>query len=199
MKDKNLSDMEGIYLYRGERLIYYGGWAKLHRRHQFLKLGRLKIDIKNSHDALFQINVAKSMMQIPKQFKPQIGEIIADLAKQAKSVYFQRSPNNSKVTKNEINQDILSKVIDDRGVYFTINQENLIYQKLVESLPNSLNKKVLSNYLIHIVHTLNSYVNIDNGEIEEIISENKHSLSYEEKIKLKEIGLSDFDIKNLNN
>lgn len=199
MNGKNLSDMEGVYLYREDRLIYYGGWAKLQRRQQYLKLGRLKIDINNAHDTLFQINVAKSAMLIPKSFSVQIREIITELAEKAKSVYFQRAPNQLKVPNNDFNKEILSKVIDKRGVFYAINQENLIYTKLIESLPSNLNKKILAGYLEHIIKTLNNYVNIDNGEIEEIIVEDKKILSREELIKLKELGLSDFDIKNLMN
>lgn len=199
MPGRNLSDMEGIYLYRGDRLIYYGGWAKLHRRYQYLKLGRLMINIKNTHDDLFQINVAKSTMQIPKIYSNQIREIISDLAEQTKTVYFQKQPNSKKAAHLDLYRNIMNKDISDKGVIFTLNEKNDAYKILSEAVQSHTLRKLLKTYTNNIIKNLNKYVNIDNGHIEEIQENNKQKISKEDIENFKKLGLSDYDIMQLLN
>jgi hypothetical protein len=195
MQGKNLSDMEGIYLYREDRLIYYGGWSRLQSRQQYLKLARLMINIENKHDGLFQINVAKSSMQIPKQYMPQIREVIRELAENTKNIYYQKQANI--LLNNEVHETrrILDKKINNKGVIFSVNKENDIYKRLIEALDTSVHQKLFHLYIDHVVNTLNKYVNYDSNGIEEVITEPQSSLSDEDLKKLKNIGLSEFDLK----
>ena len=199
MKGRNLSDMEGIYLYRENRLIYFGGWLKLHRRHQYLKLARLMINISNNHDRLFQINVAKSTMQIPKSFTAQFREIIQELGEQAKTVYFQKQPNQKTLLDSKIKHEVLGKEINEQGVVFTINEENEIYKKLKESLESKTQQKLLDAYVGNIVKTLNKYVNIDNGNVEEMIGNTGSILTEEEIQKFRNLGISEYILAELIN
>ena len=68
-KNKSLMDMEGLYIYRADRLILFGGWNGLIKKMPRLQLGRLKIDIGNKVDHLFHLNVAKSQINIPHDLK----------------------------------------------------------------------------------------------------------------------------------
>jgi len=197
--NRTLSDMEGIYLYREDRLICFGGWARLQRRQQHLKLARLKIDIYNTHDKLFEINVAKSMMRIPQQFSKQILEIVRELSAQSKAVYFQRSVKTLFSDPQIKRESILNSHIDQTGVYFSVNENNQIYKSLLDSVMSKTNKKILRNYLLEIMKVLNTHVDNDNGEIEDLPKTRKDKFTDEEVRKLKEIGLSDFDIENLKN
>ncbi len=199
MKGRNLSDMEGIYLYRENRLIYFGGWLKLHRRHQYLKLARLMINISNNHDQLFQINVAKSTMQIPKSFTVQFREIIQELGEQARTIYFQRQPNQKTLLDSKIKHEVLSKEINEQGVVFTINEENEIYKKLKESQESKTQQKLLDAYVQNIVKTLNKYVNIDNGNIEEMADNTGGKFTEEEIQKFRNLGISDYVLADLIN
>lgn len=197
IKGRNLSDMEGIYLYRENRLIYYGGWSRLQRRNQSLKLARLMINITNKHDHLFQINVAKSTMQIPQTFKPQIKEIIEELAEQAKTVYFQKEHRNSLNPHLNNTHEILNKEIGNKGVIFTLNKENDAYNKLNHALTTSVHRNLLNAYVKSIIKKLNKYVNYDNGNVEEVLDEEITNLSEEELQSLRDLGISDYMLKDL--
>jgi hypothetical protein len=52
-KHKSLIDLEGVYIFRNERLIFFGGWNGLRKRSAKLKLARLKIDFENYNDIFF--------------------------------------------------------------------------------------------------------------------------------------------------
>ena len=56
--NKNLLDMEGLYIYRGNRLIYFGGWNGIIRKQRKLNLARLKIQVGNIDDDALQLNVS---------------------------------------------------------------------------------------------------------------------------------------------
>ena len=58
-------DLEGLYIYRGDRIIHFGSWNGLLKRSSNLKLARLRVDVGNLNDDLLQLNVAKSKITIP--------------------------------------------------------------------------------------------------------------------------------------
>lgn len=66
-KNRSLMDMEGIYIYRADRLILFGGWNGLIKKSPRLQLARLQVEIGNNADHLLHLNVAKSQVIIPLQ------------------------------------------------------------------------------------------------------------------------------------
>lgn len=204
LPNKSLSDLEGIYLYRENRVIYYGGWPKLLRRKQHLKLGRLKIDITNVHDKLFEINVAKSTFSIPKIYYRNFKNIVDDLDTKIHDVYFKKNvyqPRN----KSDVNtKEVILQNITSKGVLYTMNEENLIYKSFVGNLSNE--KKIEINFLLKfLLKELNEQVNINREiSIEEFEQENNkketnsQKLNIEPKIleKLKTLGYTEDEIKS---
>lgn len=57
-KGKSLMDLEGIYIYRADRVILYGGWLGLSGRSQRMQLARMRVEIGNAVDHLLQIGRA---------------------------------------------------------------------------------------------------------------------------------------------
>ena len=53
---------QGFYLYRGKRLILHGTWFGLCRQSELTKLSRVRIDIPNSMDADWKIDVKKLVL-----------------------------------------------------------------------------------------------------------------------------------------
>ena len=70
------NERQGFYIYRNERLIVPGDWlglesakGQLIRKEQFTKLARIMIDIPNSLDNDWKIDVKKSVARPPHQIK----------------------------------------------------------------------------------------------------------------------------------
>ena len=59
---ENMNKMQGYYIYRSKRLIKYGTWFGL-ARHEVSKYGRVKVDIPNSMDDIWKIDVMKKVQQ----------------------------------------------------------------------------------------------------------------------------------------
>ena len=57
---KGWSGQQGFYVYRGKRLLLAGDWLGLFRKEEHYKLARIMIDLPNSQDAEWQIDIKKS-------------------------------------------------------------------------------------------------------------------------------------------
>ena len=75
--------MEGIYVYRADRLISIGGWGSLVKKTSKHQLARLRVDIGNNSDLHLHLNVAKSQVKIPDDLRPAFTAYIKDLKKEA--------------------------------------------------------------------------------------------------------------------
>jgi hypothetical protein len=66
------SNQQGFYVYRGNRLILAGDWLGLFRKEEHYKLVRIQIDLPNSMDSDWQIDIKKSTARPPLACREQI-------------------------------------------------------------------------------------------------------------------------------
>jgi len=69
---KGWNEHQGFYIYRNERLLLSGDWLGLFRKEEHYKLIRIQIDIPNSLDAEWQIDIKKSVARPPLIYRDQI-------------------------------------------------------------------------------------------------------------------------------
>lgn len=81
---------QGFYLYRGKRLILYGTWFGLCRQSELTKLSRVRIDIPNSMDADWKIDVKKSTAQLPPVVRDRLKKVIERIQNGSKRTYLKR-------------------------------------------------------------------------------------------------------------
>jgi hypothetical protein len=64
--------MQGLYIYRNNRLIQYGNWqgmfGDVSRNDEHAKLGKIFIDIPSDHIKLFGLNPTKTEVKLPVEF-----------------------------------------------------------------------------------------------------------------------------------
>ncbi|GAB1597001.1 ATP-binding protein [Lysobacter claricitrinus] len=81
---------QGFYLYRGRRLILHGTWFGLCRQSELTKLSRVRIDIPNSMDADWKIDVKKSSAQLPPVVRDRLKKVIERIQDGSKRTYRKR-------------------------------------------------------------------------------------------------------------
>ena len=81
---------QGFYLYRNKRLIVHGTWFGLARKAELTKLSRVLIDIPNSLDAEWKIDVKKASAQPPPPVRERLRQIIEGLGVPSKRAYTAR-------------------------------------------------------------------------------------------------------------
>ena len=195
-QNKSLMDMEGLYIYRADRLILFGGWNGLIKKMPRLQLGRLKIDIGNKVDHLFHLNVAKSQINIPHDLKSAFLRAIVDLKTEAQKEYFNHGLKSFKHRQTEHSSELFYKIATNKGVLLRINDEFPLLKSLKSSL--STKQKAELNFILKMSSNLiNKVRQVDNIQITGVAE--KDGISIEEIIKsIKELlllGLSKEQIK----
>jgi hypothetical protein len=86
---------QGFYVYRAGRLIVAGGWLGLGGSRQWLKdeasqLARIRVDIDNTLDAAWRIDVRKATARPPADLRDNLTRIAIDVRRAARDVYAHR-------------------------------------------------------------------------------------------------------------
>ena len=136
--NRNLMDLEGMYIYRGDRIIYFGGWNGLIKREANLKLARLKVDVGNINDDILHLNVAKSKISIPFELQRGFLEKLAMLKEEAKKEYFNHGIRDLSSSKNEEKESVFNKVITSKfGAVLELNPEYPSIKHFIERLDSN--------------------------------------------------------------
>jgi hypothetical protein len=87
---------EGFYIYRNRRLLLAGGWLGLGERgrrwtrDEAHRLARIRLDIPNSVDAEWKINILKSTASVPVRLRSQLTRLASETRDVAKKVFAHR-------------------------------------------------------------------------------------------------------------
>lgn len=150
-KNRSLMDMEGIYIYRADRLILFGGWNGLIKKSPRLQLARLQVEIGNNADHLLHLNVAKSQVIIPHELKNAFQGYINDLKLEAEKEFYNRGIRQFNEPKERTNTHLFERNISSKGPVLEINKEFELIKSLLSELDKHQSAKL--NMLFSMVNT----------------------------------------------
>jgi hypothetical protein len=78
---------QGLYIYRGDRMVKSGGWCGIRAIDEHTKLARTALDFSPELDELFRINVAKTRVSLPAEIRALIEPQINELCHRAQEMY----------------------------------------------------------------------------------------------------------------
>ena len=161
---------QGFYVYRNKRLIIWGTWFRLERKDELNKLARVMVDIPNSLDYMWSIDVKKSSASLPDIIKKNMYSAVYESVLASESVHTYRGRKE----KSDNNIDYVWERIKVRDGYeYTINRNIPQLELLVNSLDDSQLK--LLNSVINTIETSFPvsalYVDAAKGNIEDKIIE----------------------------
>jgi anti-sigma regulatory factor (Ser/Thr protein kinase) len=81
---------QGFYVYRNRRLIIWGTWFRLAPQEELTKLARVRIDIPNTQDHLWAIDVRKSRARPPAAVRSRMRQVVERIRSSAKRPYTHR-------------------------------------------------------------------------------------------------------------
>lgn len=197
-KNRSLMDMEGIYIYRADRLIHFGGWNGLIKKAPRLQLARLRVDIGNSVDHLLHLNVAKSQIEIPHDLTAAFEKYIDELKTQAEREFFNRGIRKFSSNRKEDNVQLFERKASNKGTLLEVNSSF----PLLKSLMSELKKEQLTklNLVIRMINTRINEIRQTHEDKTFVGIEEKDGLSLKDLITcvndLIESGLSSELIKN---
>jgi Histidine kinase-, DNA gyrase B-, and HSP90-like ATPase len=92
----NWNRQQGIYIYRADRLVQWGGWNGIRGIDEHTKLARAALEFDTDLDSVFNINVAKMRVTLPPQIRQMLDRPINELCAYADDRYRKASRQPSK-------------------------------------------------------------------------------------------------------
>lgn len=122
---------QGFYVYRNNRLIIWGTWFGMKPRSELTKNARVRVDIPNSLDDIWSIDIKKQIASIPKQIQRQLRQTVLE----AMEISVKKQTHRGR----RENVDDIDYIWDrmegrDRTFYYQINRENKVFQMVRERM-----------------------------------------------------------------
>ncbi len=127
---------QGFYLYRCRRLILHGTWFGLCRQSELTKLSRVRIDIPNSMDADWKIDVKKSSAQLPPVVRDRLKKVIERILAGSKRTYSRRGQK----LVDHARLPIWHRILSDGQISYRANIEHPAFADFAEGLPPDLRR-----------------------------------------------------------
>ena len=146
---------QGFYVYRNKRLIVSANWFRVARKTDLTKLCRVKVDIPNTLDDLWTIDVKKSMAAPPEVVLRNLKRIISPIIKAGKRKYRFRAVNE---TKADSGIQLWVPQETRKGMIYTINPDYPVLKELMQDIPDQRKMKVFlrlleQNIPVNAIHT----------------------------------------------
>jgi len=129
---------QGFYVYRNRRLIIWGTWFRLARQEELTKLARIRIDVPNTLDHVWGIDVRKSRAHPPAAVRERLRQIIERIRGSAKRPYTFRG---KLVVESEAVPVWVRRVFNDRLEY-AVNPDHAVVQEVMADLDEAARGQV---------------------------------------------------------
>lgn len=122
-----LRGTQGFYIYRNRRLVIWGTWFRLVPKQEFYKLTRVQVDIPNTFDDLWALDIKKSVAYPPEVIRKRLKELIPHFANSSKRTL--TYPGRKQVAKGFV--PLWTRVEPQHGSFrYELNLEHQVIQSL---------------------------------------------------------------------
>lgn len=126
---RGLRSNQGFYIYRNKRLIVWGTWFNIIKKTDTSLLARIRVDIPNSMDHLWSLDIKKSEATPPPQLKKRLVKYIESIAELSKRTWTFRG--RREYSKNTIPLWARNHTASET-VFYSINPEHPVIKKMYE-------------------------------------------------------------------
>ena len=164
-KDRLRSE-QGFYVYRNKRLIIWGTWFRLERKDELNKLARVMVDIPNSLDYMWSIDIKKSTATLPDIIKKNMYNAVYESVLCSEAVHTYRG---RKEKKDKDIEYVWERVKVRDGYEYQINRK-IPQLELLKSTLDEAQLRLLSS----VINTIETafpvsalYVDAAKGNVED--------------------------------
>ena len=131
----NLRTKQGFYIYRNKRLIIWGTWFGL-KKNELTKNARVRVDIPNSLDDIWGIDIKKQNATIPKAIQNQLKKTVEE----AMDISVKKQTHRGRKDNSE---DTISHIWDrmkgrNDAFYYQINRECPLCRYVFDRIPDDV-------------------------------------------------------------
>lgn len=127
---------QGLYVYRENRLIIAGGWLGLARQTELTKLCRIAVDIPNTMDAEWKIDVKKASAQLPPVVRERLKKVVDRFVGTSKRTY----QSKGRRLVDEAQFPIWNRIRKDGQITFRPNLQHPVFLAFQKQLPEHLHE-----------------------------------------------------------
>ena len=193
-----LRKLQGFYVYRNKRLVVWGTWFRMMVKGDLSKLARIQVDIPNTLDELWTLDIKKSSAIPPELVQQNLKTIIEKIAEKSKRTWEFRGKKEQD-NKFGIWERLRTR---DNGYTYQINLNSPIIRELLANFPKAKRSLIAVFSLIGSRLPLNSLYldlvqeqkiqNNDEQENETVLQQMQELLSMCKSIDDKRKMLKDF-------
>ena len=150
-------DEQGFYIYRNKRLMIHGTWFRLRPKSEMYRNARITVDIPNTLDDLWDIDIKKQKAVIPAKLIAQLKGEVNDATENSKKIHVYKG-------KKQITGDtIWNRIIDERNgtTKYLVNRDSRTIKVLLDDL-SDCDAKTIEKLLTFVELSL-PYVAIANS------------------------------------
>ena len=151
-----LRNGQGFYVYRNDRLIIYGTWFKLassNLNSELYKYGRIKVDIPNTLDEIWDIDIKKQNACIPRVILNSLKKAVSNVRGRSK----EKTAKRVRLTLDKDDTKIWNKSLNREGkeIYF-VNGDSQFVKNFMDEFDDKDKSKIL-----HFLEILSASVPYD--------------------------------------
>lgn len=131
-----MRDSQGFYIYRSGRLVIWGTWFRIVPKDDLGKLARVRVDIPNSLDHLWSLDIKKSTAVPPPEVKAVLRRLAGRFVHPSKTTHTYRG--RPAAANDPV--DHFWTLIEDRGTFrYEVNRDHPAFSALADQLdPTSM-------------------------------------------------------------
>lgn len=132
---ENYRSKQGFYVYRNERLIVWGNWFGRHRD-ELTKYARIRVDIPNTLDDIWGIDIKKQNAKIPAVIRNRLTRAVDE----AMDIAVKAQTYRGRIEKIDENIDYIWDRVKERGEHYTyhINRDSRIFDLIKDKVDDEI-------------------------------------------------------------
>ncbi len=179
----SLKSNQGFYIYRNNRLIIYGNWFRLQSKYEISKYARVRVDIPNTLDQMWDIDIKKSSATLPDSIKDKLKTAVLESVGKSGNII------NYRGRSKHIHENTLylwERLEDRESISYKINREFPEVELLLQELDgeNRSNFNKILRLIEERIPTTSIYADMakgveltDNNDEEESLDEARYYLN----------------------
>lgn len=131
---------QGFYVYRNQRLIISGTWFRLRPRAELTKLVRIRVDIPNSLDSIWKIDIKKSGADLPEKVRKELAKVYGLALKRNEAVINRRGYQ----IPSTVGEPLWNRREVDKTISYSVNRDSYAFRNLLNDMPDERKEQFLS-------------------------------------------------------
>jgi hypothetical protein len=127
-------DSQGFYIYRAGRLVVWGTWFRLNPKSEFGKLARVRVDVPNTLDHLWVLDIKKSSASPPRELRDALRTLAAQFIAPSTRVQKFRGRREKELDHVTRMWDV---VVDRSGFRYELNRDHPLARAIAVTLEPS--------------------------------------------------------------